>query len=342
VGFLINVSECEDEGGEQLSDCVPFQPNVWAYVDTTVTPSGTTNSATSTTGNATLALPTSGTLNATQAGTWSEGSTYAATFDPPGTQPSGVTYAAVPVPPTVTSISPTQAGAGNPGVTITLAGSLFGTSPTVNVQGIGSNVGSGSDTSTSVTISALNAPAGNYPVTVTVNGVTSNSVNLALVCAVPTDLYTDGFQCLPTGELDFTYVYSSSTGNQADISACWVGENVTYPGNPPSPPFPPNSGFVNPTINPSPQSVIGFLNAYFDHVYPPNGQFPTPYSSGTYTGLQTLGYTCPCQGAPAGTLMATPFSGYSDVPILREVASNGTWWNYVVTKQGVSCSLPLP
>jgi len=82
-GFYINVTACEDEGGEQISDCIPFQPDVWAYVDTTIQPAGTSGSATAS-GTAVIDLPTSGTLQAAQAGTWSEQAPTRQTSSPPG------------------------------------------------------------------------------------------------------------------------------------------------------------------------------------------------------------------------------------------------------------------
>jgi hypothetical protein len=340
-GFLINVTECEDQGGEQLGDCIPFQPAVWAYVDTTVQPGGTTGSATSTSGEAQLALPTSGTLQVTQAGTWSETSTHAATFDPPDSEPYGTTQTQVPVPPSITGISPSKIGASSQSDTITLTGAALGGYPAINIPNMGSFTGYGSSTGTSATFTVYpvlyDLASGAYQVTATANGLTSNAAQLNVVCAVPTNFQPYGpanGSCQANGDLIFYYTYSSSTGNQADISGCGIFESVTYaPFPPPSPPWPPGgAGYVNPTTNLFPASGEGAL----DNNYPPSGNFVTPYSASAFAGLQWWGYTCSCAGnAPV------VFPGYSGIAVSRTVFNPGPWV-YVVSKSGGSCGINLP
>ena len=107
-----------------------------------------------------------------------------------------------------------------------------------------------------------NYAGGTYQVTATASGLTSNAAQLTVVCAVPTNfqpyLSPTGY-CQANGELDFYYTFSSSTGNQADISACQVWESVTYsPFPPPSPPWPPGgAGYVEPTQNTFPGARPG-------------------------------------------------------------------------------------
>jgi hypothetical protein len=168
-------------------------------------------------------------------------------------------------------------------------------------------------------------------------------VNLSLVCAVPTSFSMIDAACLPTGELDLSYVWSSSTGNTADISACWIGEYVTYNGTPPSPPFPINSGYVNPTINPPQGTSNGTWLGILDRNRLPDGSFRPPYTNATFTGSQNWGYNCPCQGASVVAVIATPFSQYSGIDILRQVTPlYPPTWYYTVLNQGNFCSLPLP
>ena len=169
----------------------------------------------------TLKLPASGTLQASQAGIWSEDSTHAAVFTP-GSQPSGVTTAPVPVPPSITGISPSQIGASSQSDTITLTGAALGGYPAINIPGMGNFTGTGSGTGTSATFTVYpilyNYAGGTYQVTATASGLTSNAAQLTVVCAVPTNfqpyLSPTGY-CQANGELDFYYTFSSSTGNQA-------------------------------------------------------------------------------------------------------------------------------
>ena len=95
-GFYINTSQCENEGNGACTP--PFQPEVSATVQTTISPSGTSGSG-ATSGSASggaevqLELPASGTtLQADQTeSTYTESSQHWASFDPPGSEQSGLT-----------------------------------------------------------------------------------------------------------------------------------------------------------------------------------------------------------------------------------------------------------
>ena len=167
----------------------------------------------------------------------------------------------------------------------------------------------------------------------------STAVSATAPCAVPTSLTSTAGQCLASGELDFTYSWSSSSGKMSDLSSCYVGEYVTYSGSPPSPPFPSSSGFVNPTINPPLGTNDGYGYTILDHNLPPSGSFVTPYASATFNGTQTWRYNCACQGTPG---VYTSFPGYGSVAIQRQVTNSSGSWQYVITKQGSTCTLKLP
>ncbi|MGA3213179.1 MAG: hypothetical protein ABSD20_17895 [Terriglobales bacterium] len=83
TGFLINVTECEDEG---MGECQPpFQPQVSSTVAAQITPYGVAASASSSDGEAQLTIPPSGdTLPAIDTGNWQEQSLHTATFNPGG------------------------------------------------------------------------------------------------------------------------------------------------------------------------------------------------------------------------------------------------------------------
>ena len=94
-GFYVNMTQCRAEGGQQLSDCIPFQPKVSASVSTEIMPSGISDSANSDGGEAELDMPKSGTLRAVVTGNWQESSTHEAYFNPPGNGADGTTQASV-------------------------------------------------------------------------------------------------------------------------------------------------------------------------------------------------------------------------------------------------------
>ena len=98
-GFHINMTQCRAEGGQQLSDCIPYQPGVSATVKTTISPSGISGSGATSgsaegSGEVQLELPTDGTtvIQADQTeNTYTETSTHSATFNPPGNEQWGQT-----------------------------------------------------------------------------------------------------------------------------------------------------------------------------------------------------------------------------------------------------------
>ncbi len=242
------------------------------------------------------------------------------------------------VTPHIDSVGPSQVGVGNSAASLTLTGSGFGASPTVNISDLPPHTGSGSDTSTSVTIDTTGATLGDHQVTVTVNGQTSNPKTLTIVCAVPTNFQLADSICFQDGELDFLYSFQSSTGTQSDIAACYVGELVTYNGAPQSPPFPQNSGYTS-GVNPDLRVIVGQTNTLQDRQKAPSGSFLPPYSNAVFVGGQIYRYNCPCQGQPG---VYTSFPGYTSVPITRQVTNASGVWQYVVSKQGYTCSLNLP
>lgn len=145
-----------------------------------------------------------------------------------------------------------------------------------------------------------------------------------------------------TGTLSFVYAWDSSSGNMADLAKCTIQETVTYPNNGvlPSPPFPANSPFPNPTIipaNTTPPTYNG-NGASTDNQLPPSGQYVPPYTSGTtFTATQNYQYNCACQN----TTDFTVFSGFRGIQIVREVTNPSGTWLYQITKSKASCSIPI-
>jgi len=92
--------------------------------------------------------------------------------------------------PEIDSVTPSTVGVGRSSVTMTLGGSGFGASPQVYIEQICNPcTGSGSGTSTSVTFSTAGAGAflGDHDVYVIVNQQQSNTEEMTVACAVPTN-----------------------------------------------------------------------------------------------------------------------------------------------------------
>jgi hypothetical protein len=101
---------------------------------------------------------------------------------------------------------------------------------TVNGTGVHSGISVGSTTSDTYgdlqsNLRTLQCPINTYYP----NGGDS------VFCATPTNFAIHSETPLSDGSLFFTYTWSSSTGNQADLGACTVGESVFYPGYPTTP-----------------------------------------------------------------------------------------------------------
>jgi YD repeat-containing protein len=157
------------------------------------------------------------------------------------------------------------------------------------------------------------------------------------VCAVPVNFRQTGVTPLADGSLRFDYDWDSSNGSKAQLSACQMGESVTYPGPSPfprpSPPFPPGN-HANPT-----EFEFSAEEAAFDVHFVPPGDFVKPYSSSSYTATQIYRYRCPCQNNNNWVTVMGPLQ------IVRSVSqnANGTW-KYTITKptNGQASVDPLP
>jgi len=165
-------------------------------------------------------------------------------------------------------------------------------------------------------------------------------VAAAPACAVPTNFRQTGVWDRGGGKLEFEYQWSSSTGNLNDLSACFVGEHVQYPGtaNPyprPSPPFP-AGGHANPTEF-QVEGNDGIIGD--EQLVPGFGLFVTPYSASSYTAVQHWRYSCPCKNGGAWVNVMGPLN------IVRSISQNPNGsWKYTVTKPtgGQASINPLP
>lgn len=161
-------------------------------------------------------------------------------------------------------------------------------------------------------------------------------------CGAPTNFSQGSCSDIGNGTLEIHYTWGSSTGNVSDLSAsgCTMGEIVTYPGssnpyNPPSPPFPTNNPFTNPTI----LDFAAFTGRGVDDHGMPSTTFVKPYSNQSFTATQFYRYKCAC-GSNANNYVnvAGPLS------IVRSVSrnSNGSF-EFTVTKSGCQAAInPLP
>jgi hypothetical protein len=177
-------------------------------------------------------------------------------------------------------------------------------------------------------------------VSVSVPGVTqaSNSVTFTVTaCASVTNFQRQSWLAKPpSGELDITYTWSSSTGHQSDLAACQLAEYVTYPGNGgtytwPRPPF----GQVTP--NPTPGGGNAANSVYIDQHLPPDSWIK-PYIAASFQANQTYQYVCPCVNGGNQVQLG-------QYTITRAVTQNsdGTYQYKVTKSSGESATLnPLP
>jgi hypothetical protein len=134
--FIINSNQCEDNSDGNPYACQPpTYPAPTVSVGTTISPLGTSGSASSGCGwgCAQLAL----TAQASQAGTYTETSNHSAYFPPSGDNLAGQTQqqqSYTPPQPTITSVSPSTWYTGT-STSVTISGSNFGSSPTVSLSG---------------------------------------------------------------------------------------------------------------------------------------------------------------------------------------------------------------
>lgn len=254
----------------------------------------------------------------------------------------------VAVTPTITAISPNWGKVGT-SVPVTISGKGFGTAPTVGFAGSGMAVTYGTPLNDS-TVSAIftissNAPVGFQGITVTNNttpdGGTAKSspVNFQVTpaTATPVNFRIYSESPLNNGSLFFTYKWSSSTGNQADLSACTVGESVYYP-NYPSPsyiwPLPMVSS--PPTPNPTVISGPGTYQGSTDTNKPPDS-YQTPYGPANFATTQRFWWSCTNYSSGA-TQTLSP-----DVTIARKVFKDTDgFWKYQISKSGYTNTVKLP
>jgi hypothetical protein len=203
---------------------------------------------------------------------------------------------------------------------------------TVGVDGTHTGVAVGS--TTSHTYGPLMTQHGRICYNTQQNASGGDNVN-----AVPVNFHQTSTSDGGNGDLHFTYAWDSSSGHLPDLSACTVGELVTYPGSNPyywqSPPFPADSS-TNPTI------AEGAATAGYgvdDNFLYPSTTFVKPYSAASFTSTQYFRYRCTNINNGAYATLLGPLS------ITRSVQqnTNGTW-KFTVTKptNGQATINPLP
>jgi hypothetical protein len=231
--------------------------------------------------------------------------------------------------PDITSVTP-YVWLGGATTTVTLDGEYFGTNaPGLSVTGVmldgQPTIVSHSDTQIVFTVTVdPNDPGNTASIVVTSNGYDANgfisfpnggsvasSPPGAGKAGVPTNFHMTGSSDQGGGALPLlqaVFNWQSSTGSKADLSACQIRENVTYPNTnnsacpsnnpaglcyyPTSPPWPTpgqaGTGYPNPTL------VSGSANS--DHINDndavTNLNFVEPYSTNSFNGTQYFQYTC--------------------------------------------------
>ncbi|HEV7590721.1 MAG TPA: DUF4157 domain-containing protein [Longimicrobium sp.] len=160
-------------------------------------------------------------------------------------------------------------------------------------------------------------------------------VGPAAPCAVPTNFRQTAGRDAGGGVLHFEYAFDSSTGVLADLSACEVGENVTYPnGDPYKWPSPPWDGGTTP--NPTVIWVPATPGKFQDN-HSSKG-FKKPYKRATFQANQIYRYRTPCKNS------GNPVAMSRNITIARAVTEPSTGhWKYRITKSGKAAEIdPLP
>jgi hypothetical protein len=168
-----------------------------------------------------------------------------------------------------------------------------------------------------------------------VTGTTGKCKGGACACPIPTNFRQTAGQA-NGGVLHFEYMWDSSTGNLADLSACQVGEKVDYPGsaNPfkfPSPPW--GASWQNPTI-----IWLAATNGGFHDNHSVPLPFVKPYVAASVTATQNYRYQCPCANNGNPVVISGPIS------IGRTVTQKADGnFKYTATKSGVTATVdPMP
>ncbi|QOY86987.1 IPT/TIG domain-containing protein [Paludibaculum fermentans] len=246
------------------------------------------------------------------------------------------------VAPIISTVTPSNASQRS-GVQMVISGLAFGTSPTVNIDGASSiNVASASSTSINVSFDSSNMSMGAHNVTVT-NNLTSNSATFTASCIEPTGFHQTVGTPAPQGWLYFRYEWVSPTGNLADLNRCSIREVVRYPSGsvyyPPSPPWPTDAGFINPTIYPPNDgrpASYGFMED--QHKLSSTMQFAKPYSTNSFVASQDYEFRCTCGSNTDWTVIG----GFRDIQIVRSITNESGRWQYKIEKSGVSNTYDLP
>ncbi len=152
--------------------------------------------------------------------------------------------------------------------------------------------------------------------------------------AIPINFTQESEANLNDGSLFFTYTWSSSSGNQSDLSSCTVGETIFYPGSGATYiwPFP----MVQSTPNPTTINVTGNYSAATDTNGPPT-RYAQPYSATNFQATQRFWWSCPYYNNGG----VNNFE--SDIPITRKIFKDtDSFWKYQINKSGFTNTVKLP
>lgn len=244
----------------------------------------------------------------------------------------------------VSSLSPSSSSRRS-GVQIAISGASFGSNPSVSIDGAsGISIISAADGQIQVSFDSSNMSMGTHNVTVT-NQLTSQPVSFTVACIEPTGFHqtlgTQGSQ----GSLYFQYAWGSPTGNLLDLNRCDVGETVRINGAspmfyPPSPPWPTDAGFPNPTVIPNSLTVLGTatIGHLEDHHWLSSSMlFVQTYRVDSFVATQDYAYRCSCRA----DLDWVPFEGFRGIDIVRSITNESGRWQFKTEKSGVTSTYDI-
>jgi hypothetical protein len=260
--------------------------------------------------------------------------------------------------PGITSISPNPWVSGNTYTNGTIGGVYFGTNPTVSL--------SDSTISPYFTYTPVSDTQIDYTVTipsttptesVTVT-VTSNGYNGSGFIAIPGNpgqsskgtgsvtnnapyinrFWESSWGTQGVSTLEFTYHWTSNTGNLLDLAKCTIDEYVTSSLGTGTLNWPPPWNYQ--VTYPIPSKATpgeGWLPTDgFDSDYDLAGTFSKPYVAAQFTDTQIFHFSCPGYNGGNWVQLAGPYS------IVRSVSQTNGTWQYTVTKNDGKLTYNLP
>jgi hypothetical protein len=196
---------------------------------------------------------------------------------------------------------------------------------------------SGQLTSSAPMVTGVSPGSGTGYVSVEGGSCTADGSGPGDVVNVPTNFKISFAQDVGKGDLRFTETWQSSSGKLADLSACSVGETVTYNASKANPyPWPAPFPAIAPP-NPTTGSASATLGVGTDdHDLEGNTTFVQPFKNATLLATQNYWYSCSNYQSGAHQNLLGPLT------ITRQVEpDDSSKWMFTVSVTGVTTTAEI-